>query len=125
MKKETENAKLTQEQIKKLADYAVREGTENTYNGKWSITYDELYYHFGASVTPENALLLKEELDEREEVSDCIIAEDCIEIAYHLEYCPQCRQGGVEGAMSLLSVVGCNIEDEHLKDNEPGIVQTM
>ena len=125
MKQETENAKLTQEQIKKLADYAVCKGKENTYDGKWTITYDELYYHFGASVTPENAQLLKAELDEREEVSDCIIAEDCIEIAYHLEHCPQCQQGGVEGTMSLLSVVGCNIENEHLEDNEPGIEQTM
>ena len=29
--------------LKKLADYAVREGTEHTTDGRWSVSYDELY----------------------------------------------------------------------------------
>lgn len=31
--------------IRRLADYCVREGTEHTEDGKWSVSYDELYYH--------------------------------------------------------------------------------
>lgn len=49
--------------LKKLADYAVREGTEHTTDGRWSVSYDELYYHFGEKITDanENGKLLEEE----------------------------------------------------------------
>ena len=40
--------------LKKLADYAVREGTEHTTDGRWSVSYDELYYHFGEKITDAN-----------------------------------------------------------------------
>ena len=109
-------------QIKQLADYIVSEGTEHTDDGRWSNSYDELHYHFGAEVTDTNGTgqLLKEELEQRDEVDECILCEDCVEIGYHLEHCPQCQQGGIAGAMSLLSVVGCNIEDEHEMQSDSG-----
>lgn len=105
-------------QIKKLADYVVSEGTEHTEDGKWSNSYKEIFDHFNTTVTPTNGIgqLLKEELDERDEVSECIMAEDEIEMTYHLEHCPQCQQGGIAGAMSLISLMGCNLEDVHLCD---------
>ena len=48
--------------LKKLADYVVRKGTEQTADGRWSVSYDELYYHFGENIpdTNENDKLLKE-----------------------------------------------------------------
>ncbi len=45
----------------------------------------------------------------REEINELIMTEDCIEMAYHLRFCPECQQGGIAGAASLLSVLGCNI----------------
>ena len=105
-------------QIKKLADYVVSEGTEHTEDGKWSNSYEEFLYHFDTTVTLTNGIgqLLKEELDERDEVSECIMVEDEIEMTYHLEHCPQCQKGGIAGAMSLISLMGCNLEDVHLCD---------
>lgn len=104
---------LLQAEIKQLANYIVREGTEYTEDGKWSNTYEELYNHFGSVVSDTNGTgqLLKEELEQRDEVAECVLCEDCIEIGYHLEHCPACQQGGIEGAASVLSLVGCNIED--------------
>lgn len=101
--------------ISRLADYIVSEGTEHTENGKWSNTYDELYYHFGAEVTDtnENGKLLREELQRRDEVNELIMTEDCIEVSYHLKYCEKCRQNPLEA----LSTLGCNIYDEH--ESEP------
>ena len=49
------------------------------------------------------------ELMTREEINELIMTEDCIEMAYHLRFCPECQQGGIAGAASLLSVLGCNI----------------
>ena len=34
-------------------------------------------------------------------------------MTYHLEHCPNCQQGGIDGAMNLVSLLGCNIYDEH------------
>ena len=44
---------MDKNKLKRLADYAVREGTEHTTDGRWSVSYDELYYHFARkSPTP-------------------------------------------------------------------------
>lgn len=106
---------MDKNKLKKLADYAVREGTEHTTDGRWSVSYDELYYRFGEVVTDtnENGKLLEEELRQREEVNALIMTEDAIEMTYHLEHCPNCQQGGIAGALNLVSLMGCNIYDEH------------
>lgn len=114
--------------LKRLADYAVREGTEHTTDGRWSVSYDELYDHFGEEITDanENGKLLEAELRQREEINALIMTEDAIEMTYHLEHCPNCQQGGLAGALNLVSVMGCNIYDEYdeastedLTGNEP------
>lgn len=105
---------IVKNHIRHLADYIVSEGTEHTEDGKWSNTYDELYYHFGASITDTNGngKLLLEELQQREETTEVIMTEDCIEIAYHLQYCQNCG----DKPWDVLSLVGCNIQDEHFDD---------
>ena len=108
---------IVKNDIRQLADYCVREGIDNTEDGAWSVTYDELYYHFDNAVVSNNngyGKLLLEELKERAEVNEIIMTEDCIEMTYHMEYCENCQEGGIEGAMSLLSLMGCNLEDVHL-----------
>jgi len=110
---------MNKNKLKKLADYAVQEGTEHTTDGRWSVSYDELYYRFGEAVTDTNGngKLLEEEIRQREEINALIMTEDAIEMTYHLEHCPNCQQGGIAGALNLVSLMGCNIYDEH--DDEP------
>ena len=103
--------------IRQLADYCVREGTENTDDGNWQINYEDFFYHYDGTVVTnrnETGRLLQEELQQRKEISELIMTEDCIEMTYHMEYCPNCRQGGLEGALSLFSLMGCNLYDVHL-----------
>lgn len=102
---------MDKSKIKQLADYAVRQCCDNSDNCYWSVSYDELYNHFGAEVTDsnENGKQLEKELRQREEINELIMTEDCIEMTCHLRYCPQC-QGD---PLSLLSVLGCNFYDEH------------
>lgn len=106
---------MDKSKIRRLADYAVRQCRENSENCYWSVSYDELYHHFGAEVTDsnENGKLLEEELRQREEINELIMTEDAIEMTYHLEHCPNCQQGGIAGALNLVSLMGCNIYDEH------------
>lgn len=115
--------KQINDHIRKLADYCVSEGTEHTENGLWPISYEELYYHFDkTNISNRNVAgsLLKEELQKRDEINELIMTEDCIEIAYHMEYCECCQQGGIKGAMNLLSLMGCNLYDVHLEHESSG-----
>ena len=102
---------MDKDKIKRLADYAVRQCCENSENCYWSVSYDELYHHFGVEITDSNesANLLEKELRQREEINELIMTEDCIEMTCHLQYCHNCQGNPV----SLLSVLGCNIYDEH------------
>ena len=102
---------MDKNKIRQLADYAINECCDHSEDCYWTISYDELYYHFGAEVsdTNENGRLLEEELRQREEINELIMTEDCIEMTCHLQYCHNCQGNPV----SLLSVLGCNIYDEH------------
>ena len=110
---------MDKNKIRQLADYAINECCDNSEDCYWTISYDELYYHFGAEVTDanKNGRLLEEELRQREEINELIMTEDCIEMTCHLQYCHNCQTDPV----SLLSVLGCNIYDEHETehDHEP------
>lgn len=44
-----------------------------------------------------------------------------IEMSYHLEYCPSCNQGGASGMGSVFSLLGCNIYDDHLHQENAGV----
>lgn len=102
---------MDKDKIKRLADYIISECTQHSKGKKWSITYKELEHHFGADISDshQNGKLLEEELRQREEINELIMTEDCIEMTCHLEYCEQCHGN----PLSLLSVVGCNIYNEH------------
>lgn len=101
--------------LNRIARYCATSGAQNTTDGRWSITYDELSHHFGVDKNDinGNAQLLADALNQQEEINDLMMTEDCIEMTYHMEHCPLCRQGGIEGALALSSVLGCNITDEH------------
>lgn len=111
---------MNKAKIKQLADYAVREGTEHTTDGQWTVSYDELYYHFGEEISDanENGRLLEKELRQREEINELIMTEDCIEMTFHMEYCENCQ----DDPAAILSVLGCNLTDDHF-EHEP--VQSM
>lgn len=59
------------------------------------------------------------EIQQKErEINELIMTEDNIEMTAHLENCPECQQGGLKGAMELVSLMGCNIYDEHEEESE-------
>ncbi len=105
---------------KEVADALVREGTRRTITGKWSVDFQEIRERFGLDLFADSdaGRLLAKELQQEEEINELIMTEDHIEMAYHLEYCPACNQGGVSGIMNLFSLMGCNLYDVHLCHDE-------
>lgn len=63
-----------------------------------------------------NGKLRQKALQQREETNELLMTEDCIEMTCHLEYCEPCQRGGLPGVMSLLSLMGCNLNDAHSQD---------
>lgn len=104
-----------------IADYCVTEGTLNTSDGAWAVSFDELYeYHDEVEISDGNGIdeLVLKELQMRDEVSEAIQTEDGYEITYHLEHCPQCHAGGIEAGFSLLSLLGCTLQDVHFIEKD-------
>lgn len=104
-----------------IADYCVTEGTLNTSDGAWAVSFDELYeHHDEVEITEGNGIdeLVLKELQMRDEVSEAIQTEDGYEITYHLEHCPQCHAGGIEAGFSLLSLLGCTLQDVHFIEKD-------
>ena len=84
---------IIQDFVQTLADYVVSEGMQNSENGKWEVSNDERYYHFGANVTAENAFgkMLEEELKRRCEIESAEQTEDGIDYEVKREYCESLR----------------------------------
>ena len=104
-----------------IADYCVTEGTLNTSDGAWAVSFDELYEHHGeVEITEGNGIdeMVLKELQMRDEVAEAIQTEDGYEITYHLEHCPQCNAGGIEAGFSLLSLLGCTLQDVHFIEKD-------
>lgn len=113
---------MTKHELYPIAEYCVRQGLKNTKDGLWSVPIQEIKKVFGLTYngSKEQNEELYRELMSREEINELIMTEDCIEMTYHMEYCPECQQGGLAGAVSLLSVLGCNMSDEHdMKELDP------
>ena len=70
-------------------------------------------------------LELTEEQQKEKEINELIMTEDNIEMTAHLEHCPECQQGGVNGMLKKFSLIGCDIYDEHEEDISHGFRQKM
>ena len=80
--------------VQTLANYAVSEGMQNSEDGIWGVSNDELYYHFGANVKKNNAFgkMLTKELQRRREIVSAEVVDDGIEYELKREYCENLRE---------------------------------
>ena len=80
--------------VQTLANYAVSEGMQNSEDGIWGVSNDELYYHFGANVKKNNAFgkMLTKELKRRREIESAELVDDGIEYEVKREYCENLRE---------------------------------
>lgn len=109
--------------FKEIADALVQEGTQRTTTGTWSVSFQEIRERFGLDLSADSdaGKLIVIALKQEEEINELIMTEDHIEMSYHLEYCPSCNQGDASGMGSVFSLLGCNIYDDHLRQENAGI----
>ncbi len=76
--------------LSQLADQIIREGTQQTGNGTWSIYFDEIQERYHVPVSPNNGIgsMLLETLQARPEMAEIEPMEDGFDMTYYLDYCP-------------------------------------
>ena len=110
---------MIKKHIKDIVDEIIEGKFGDFDNGSWIIGFDDIKEHFDITITPNNGIgtLIVEELQSREEISEIIATEDAIEITEYLNQVPEDATRG-EKLMTVFSLMGCNLEDVHLVDND-------
>ena len=110
---------MLKKQIKDIVDEIIEGKFGDFDKGSWIIGFDDIKEHFDLTVTPNNGIgtLIVEELESREEIGEIIATEDAIEITEYLNQVPEDTSSG-EKLMTVFSLMGCNLEDVHLVDND-------
>ncbi len=70
------------------ADYIVTTGTQNTTEGNWIISSDELAQQSGFEHDFNSMDTLLDKLYEREEVANVELGDSAIDVCYYLQFCP-------------------------------------
>lgn len=75
-------------QISMVVDKIIEEATSNSSNGSWVIYFDEIEENHGLIVKKNNGIgtLLLAELEEREELAELEIGEDCFDMMFYIEH---------------------------------------
>ena len=105
--------------VKTLVDYAVSEGTQNTEDGSWETSYEELYNHFGVEISPNNEACkeLAKALGQRKEVRGLTITEDGIDVSYDTLFCKNLTLEGVSPMLERHpSILAYAVEMSRLAD---------
>ncbi|MEA5143415.1 MAG: DUF6329 domain-containing protein [Oscillibacter sp.] len=71
------------------ADYIVTTGTQNTTEGNWIISFDELAQQTGFEHDFNSMDTMLDMLHEREEVANVELGDNGIDVCYYLNFCPQ------------------------------------
>ena len=105
------------DEIRDVADSIIKGRFGQSEKGTWIIGFDDIKEHFDLTVTPNNGIgtLLLEELESREEISEIVATEDCIQITSYLDQVPE-NTSPEEKMKTLFSLMGCGLEDVHLVD---------
>lgn len=77
------------ERMTATADYIVTTGTQNTTEGNWIISFDELAQQTGFEHNFNSMDTLLDMLHECEPVADVELNENAIDVCYYLNFCPQ------------------------------------
>lgn len=76
--------------LNQLADQIIRESTQNTSNGTWSVYFDEIQerYHVPVSLNNGVCSMLQKILEVRPELAELELMEDGYNMVFYLDYCP-------------------------------------
>jgi hypothetical protein len=109
-------AEILNNRVKMMANYiAELSRVPGRVKDGANFSFDHLNAIFQTRIAADNGVgeLLLAELKSREEISDIILHEDCLEISYALDFGDEALDTPDEW-MNLMGLIGCNLHDVHL-----------
>ena len=81
------------QQLANAIDFIIADGTAQTTEGNWILTFEELEKNTGLCLDGKPFLqeLLGDMLCDRAEVADLSIENECLDVTYYLDFCPNCQ----------------------------------
>ena len=81
------------QQLANAVDFIVADGTAQSTEGNWILTFEELEKYTGLCLDGKPFLqeLLGDMLCDRAEVADLCIENECLDVTYYLDFCPNCQ----------------------------------
>lgn len=111
-------AKMNRE-LAAAVDFIIADGTNQTSEGNWVLSFAELEEKTSLCVTEKTFLqeMLGDMLCSRPEVADLTIGDDCFDVVYYLDFCPNCLKGQAAEApagQTLRDLLKTPMENVHL-----------
>lgn len=80
--------------LNQLADQIIKESTQSTSNGTWSIYFNEIQERYHVPVSENNGIgsMLKNILETRPELAEIEPMEDGFDMVFYLDYCPNLEE---------------------------------
>lgn len=112
--------------LNQLADQIIKDGTQNTSNGTWTVYFVELKEQYDITLSPDNGIgsMLISILEARQEMAEVEPMEDGFDMTFYLDYCPNIEEkeklasGIPDDVFRLKDLIRVPIEDFHLVHHE-------
>lgn len=108
--------------LNELADQIVREGTQNTCNGTWAVSFDELKEQHNINLDSSGGIsaMLNSILETKSEIAAVELVEDGYEMNFYMDYCTNIDEneklnlGVPDNVFRLLDLIRVPFENLHL-----------
>ena len=112
--------------LNQLAEQIIRDGTQNTSNGTWTVSFDEIKEQYDITLNSGNGIgsMLLSILEARAEMAEVEPMEDGYDMTFYLDYCPNLDEkeklssGIPDDVFRLKDLIRVPIEDFHLVHHE-------
>ena len=92
-----------EQQISFAADKIIHNAAENTSNGSWTVSFEEISEQFALTVKESNGIvnMLLSKLESRDEMADILVEDGCFDMVLYLDYCKNLDPTSMEQKMRM------------------------
>lgn len=92
-----------EQQISLTVDKIIRDAAENTSNGSWAVSFEEISEQFELTVKENNGIgsMLLSELESRKEMAEIIVVDGGFNMVLYLDYCKNLEESSMNQNMGI------------------------
>lgn len=92
-----------EQQISLVVDKIIRDAAENTSNGSWAVSFEEISEQFELTVKENNGIgsMLLSEMESRKEMAEIIVVDGGFNMVLYLDYCKNLEESSMNQNMGI------------------------